>query len=121
MVDIKTTGAKYDSYLRKMRRYFHEHPELSNREYETSAAILKELSEMGIPARKLGGTGVVADIKCGKPGKCVALRADIDALPVCEETGLPFASKNAGVMHACGHDGHIAMLLTACRILNDVK
>lgn len=97
------------------RRTLHKNPELSFREYETSAFIRQQLANMGIPFRVLAETGVVAHI--GKGDRCIALRADIDALPIQEETDVPFASQNPGVMHACGHDAHTAMLLGAAQIL----
>ena len=100
------------------RRHLHEYPELSFEEEETTAFLQHELEavpnvEISRPCR----TGVVAVIKGGAPGRCIAFRADIDALPIQEETGLPFASKRAGVMHACGHDGHAAMQLAAVKAL----
>lgn len=97
------------------RRTIHAHPELSFQEYQTSAYIKSVLEGLRIPHRSIATTGVVAHI--GKGSRCVALRADIDALPISEETGLDFASVNAGVMHACGHDSHTAMLLGAAQIL----
>jgi amidohydrolase len=112
------------------RRWFHQNPELGNREFNTSARIAEALREMGLePQTGIAHTGIVAVIKGGKPGPMVALRADIDALPVKEQTGLPFASQARGeyrgeevdVMHACGHDAHIAMLLGAARVLTAVK
>jgi amidohydrolase len=112
------------------RRWFHENPELSNREFNTSARIVEILEGMGLQARAgIAHTGVVAMIEGGKPGPLVAIRTDMDALPVTEQTGLPFASKarseyngqEVGVMHACGHDTHMAMLLGAARVLNAVK
>ena len=113
-----------------LRRHFHQYPELSNREFETAKRIAKELRAMGLePETGIASTGVVAILKGGKPGPLVALRADIDALPVEEQVDLPFASKargtyrgeEVGVMHACGHDTHIAMLLGAARALVGVK
>jgi amidohydrolase len=85
----------------------------------TSATIQRELTRLKIQFQKglAGGTGILATIQGGSPGKCVALRADMDALPVTEETGLPYASKRPGFMHACGHDGHMAILLGAAAIL----
>ena len=108
-------------YVIKMRREFHKFPEVSFKEYETSKRIKKELEDMGIPYKVIGGTGVVAEIKGGKPGKTIALRADIDALQVTEENEVPYASQVKGVMHACGHDGHAAMLLGAAKILSEIK
>jgi amidohydrolase len=112
------------------RRWFHEFPELSNREVNTGARIAEILTEMGLePKTGIALTGVTALIKGGKPGPLVAIRADIDGLPVTEQTGLPFAStqrseyngQDVGVMHACGHDAHMSMALGAAKILNDMK
>ena len=98
------------------RRDFHRHPELSNEEFRTSDKIEELLRSFGCDSvERPRPTGVVALIKGEKPGGCVALRADIDALPVTENTGLAFSSENEGVMHACGHDTHAAMLLGARR------
>ena len=103
------------------RRYLHENPELSSQEFETQKYIMKQLDELGIPYQKVGTTSLVGHIKGGKPGKTVALRADIDALPILEQSGASYSSKKEGVMHACGHDGHTAMLLGATRMLTEVK
>ncbi len=112
------------------RRHFHQYPELSNREYKTAAKIAEELKAMGIPFETgMAYTGVVGVLDTGKPGPVIGLRADTDALPVTERTPIPFASKEkgeylgqeVGVMHACGHDTHIAMLLGTAKILNDMK
>ncbi len=108
-------------WLVAIRRKIHQHPETAFQEKNTSELICSELSRMNIPfIRGIGSTGVMAHI--GDPSMphlpVVALRADIDALPVQEETGLSFSSKIPGVMHACGHDGHTAMLLGAARILS---
>lgn len=99
----------------KVRRHIHQNPELSFKEYNTQDFILRTLSEYGIEGKKIAETGVTAII--GQGEDCIALRADIDALPITEETGLPFASQNDGVMHACGHDMHTSMLLGAAIIL----
>lgn len=106
------------------RRYLHEHPELSGEETQTAAFVAERLAGMGLdPETGLGGThGVSATIAAGvadAAAPTVALRADMDALPVQEETGLPYASRTPGVMHACGHDAHTAMLLGAARVLCD--
>ena len=106
-----------EEYMVTMRRHFHQHPEKSMEERETTAFIMARLNEMGIPHRKLNPSGVVAEIPGGRPGKTVALRADMDALTIQEETGLPFASKAEGLMHACGHDLHMAGMLGAARLL----
>lgn len=119
--NIQKLGEKYKDYMVEMRRYFHENPEPSTEEYNTSAKIKEELDKMGIPYVSAAGTGVIGTIQGGKPGKTVALRADMDALQVKECTGLPFASQKEGLMHACGHDGHIASLLGAAKILNEIK
>ncbi len=121
-MNIQETAAKYSDYLMEMRRHFHAHPEPSGKEYETSKRIKEELDKMGIAWRPCGlETGVLATIKGAKPGRTILLRGDMDALTVQEETGLPYASENPGVMHACGHDCHTATLLTAARVLNDLK
>ena len=121
-MDIKALAEKYEPYIVERRRYYHSCPELSNEEKETSAQIRRDLEAMGIAVREVPGCyGLVADIRGGSQGATVALRADMDALPIKEDTGLPFASKNEGRMHACGHDNHVAMLLGAAQILNEVK
>lgn len=108
-------------YLVKIRRELHQIPELGTDLPQTKAVIKRELDAMGIPYKENTlDCGVVALIQGKTPGKCVALRADMDALPIKEETGLPFASKN-GCMHACGHDSHAAILLGAAKILNAHK
>jgi amidohydrolase len=101
----------------EVRRYLHQYPELSHQESKTARYIRKQLESMGLRTHTYTGKDVVAYIEGSKPGKTVALRADIDALPIQEETDLPFASKVPGVMHACGHDGHTAILLGAARAL----
>ena len=103
-------------------KWLHAHPELSGQEKETAAYVAAQLREMGLdPKENVGGHGVTALIQGSKPGKCLALRADMDALPITEATGVPFASVNPGVMHACGHDAHTAMLLAAAHVLNRMK
>lgn len=106
------------AYLSALRRHFHSHPELSMEEYNTAARIERELSDIGVPTRRVGDTGVLGTI-CGAegPGKTIVLRADIDALPIQDEKTVSYASRRPGVMHACGHDGHIAALLGAARAL----
>lgn len=107
-----------EAHLISIRRHLHQYPELSQHEFETTKFIKKWLQENGIESRETNlETGVFADIKGGKPGKTVALRADIDALPIEEKTGLPYASKREGVMHACGHDFHTTALLGAAFLL----
>ncbi len=106
----------FEAWLLKIRREIHAWPELAYEEERTAAVISRELEKLGLsPRTGVARTGVVADI--GREGPTVALRADMDALPLHEETGLPFASKRPGLMHACGHDGHVAMLLGAAALL----
>jgi amidohydrolase len=101
------------------RRYLHEHPELSFEEHETSSFLFELLGGTeGVELERPTETSVVAILRTGRPGKTLALRADIDALPIQEETGLEFASKTPGVMHACGHDGHTAMMLATFNLLH---
>lgn len=103
------------------RRHLHENPELSSQEFETQKYIMKQLDELNIPYEKVGTTSLVGHIKGGKPGKTVALRADIDALPIIEQSGASYSSKKDGLMHACGHDAHTSMLLGAARMLTELK
>jgi amidohydrolase len=103
------------------RRWFHEHPESSHKEIETTEKISQILNELGIPFKTAGPTGLVGVIKGTSTGPVIGLRADIDALEIEEQTSLPFASKNKGIMHACGHDGHMAALLTAAEILSQER
>ena len=107
-----------EDYLVRIRRKIHRNPELAFKEKATAALIADELKRAGIRVEtKVGGTGVVGILEGSRPGDTVALRADMDALPLQELSGEEFASKSEGVMHACGHDSHIAMLLGAARIL----
>jgi len=128
--EIDRLAAAAQPQVVEWRRWLHANPELGNREFKTSAYIVETLEDMGLePRAGIAHTGVVAVIEGGKPGPLVALRADIDALPVKEQTGLPFASQAKGeyrgqevdVMHACGHDAHTSMLLGAARVLTAVK
>ncbi len=121
---------KIEPKVIECRRYYHQYPELSNREVKTAAKIAEQLKALGIEVETgVAKTGVVGILKGGKPGPVVALRADIDGLPVVERANLPYASKEigeyngqeVGVMHACGHDTHIAMLLGAAEVLAGMK
>src|SRR5881398_2011198 len=112
------------------RRDIHQHPELSGQETRTAALVADRLRKLGIQVRTgVGGTGVVGVLKGGRPGAVVALRADMDALPVTEEVDVPFRStvrtqfngQDVGVMHACGHDTHVAMLLGAASVLAGMR
>jgi amidohydrolase len=106
--------------LIKIRRHIHQYPELSFQEKETSAFISEQLNTLGIEHKtRIAGHGITGLIDSGKPGKTIALRADMDALPILEKTNKEYASKNTGVMHACGHDVHSACLLGALKILNE--
>ncbi|MCR5346220.1 MAG: amidohydrolase [Fretibacterium sp.] len=109
-------------YIVNIRRALHQIPELGTNLPETQAVICAELDKLGIEYRKnQGDSGITGSIKGEKPGKTILLRADIDALPITEQTGIPFTSKHEGCMHACGHDAHAAMLLGALRVLNSHK
>lgn len=111
-------GKELESELIAFRRELHRHPELSFQESKTAAKVAEELQRLGLVIRtQVGGHGIVADIKGEEPGPMIALRADMDALPIQEETGLAFASACPGVMHACGHDAHTAILLGAAKLL----
>lgn len=112
---------KHTEYVIRMRREFHENPELSCNERRTQKRIIEELESIGLKCEKCAGTGVLALIKGHKPGRTVALRADIDALEISELGESEYKSKNEGVMHACGHDGHAAMLLGAAKALVESK
>ncbi|MDF2433609.1 MAG: hypothetical protein JWP44_3240 [Mucilaginibacter sp.] len=126
-------GKKADSLQSQIvawRRDFHEHPELGNHEVRTSAIIAKHLQSLGIEVKTgVATTGVVGILRGGKPGPVVALRADMDALPITERTEVPFASKvktmyngqEVGVMHACGHDSHMSILMAVAEILSSMK
>jgi amidohydrolase len=107
-------------YTRDLRRDFHKHPEIGLKEIRTANIVARELSSLGMEVKTgIGQTGVVGLLEGKAPGPVVLLRFDMDALPIQEETGAPYASENPGLMHACGHDGHVAVGLTVARILND--
>ncbi len=132
-----TSTAKIDAAVSKLesktiewRRDFHQHPELGNRETRTAKIIADHLRGLGLEVKEgVAKTGVVCILKGGKPGPVIGLRADMDGLPVTERVNLPFASKEktiyngqeVGVMHACGHDTHVAMLMTVAEILAGMK
>lgn len=119
MTDFLARASEISQDIIDVRRSIHMYPELGNAEFKTQAVILDWMEKYGISASPILDTGVVA-VVCGeRPGKTVAFRADIDALPMTENTGLPYSSKNPGVMHACGHDIHTAALLGAARILSE--
>jgi len=121
---IFSKSLELKEYMTKIRRHLHQHPELGMREFETTKLVKKELENMGIEIvelkSKVGVVGIIRGTKKGK-NRVTALRADMDALPIIEKTKLPHASKNIGVMHACGHDGHTSMLLGAAKLLSEIK
>ena len=128
--EIDRLSRQVELQVVKHRRHLHQNPELSNREFETAKFVAARLREMGLEVQTgVAHTGVVAVLKGGMPGPVVALRADMDALPVVEEVDLPFASKvrstydgkDVGVMHACGHDAHTAILLGTAAVLAQLK
>ncbi len=120
---IKTLAHGLQPELQRIRHHLHAHPELSFEEYETAAYVAAELDRIGIPYRKgIAGTGIVALIEGRNPGRtCIALRADMDALPIEEANTTDYRSQHKGVMHACGHDVHTTCLLGAATILHTLK
>lgn len=119
---IKNLSSKYAADCVAIRSHLHANPELSYQEFETSAFVQSKLQEMGIAFEVMATTGIVAIIQGKNPGsRVIALRADMDALPIQEANDVPYRSTNAGVMHACGHDVHTSILLGAARILNELK
>ena len=142
---IRDLGVRYEEQIIAWRRHFHEHPELSGEEHETSEFLCKELDRLGLPYRRIVGqrpegfrderedfigTGIIATIRgeapgayddAGNPAKRIALRTDIDALPITERTSFEYTSQNEGVMHACGHDCHMAMMLGAVNMLCQMR
>ena len=118
---LRQAAAALQPALVAIRRDLHAHPELAFEETRTAGIVAAELARLAIPHRTgLGGTGVLGVIEGGRPGPTLAIRADMDALPIAEETGLPFASTTAGKMHACGHDIHTATLLGVASVLKDL-
>jgi amidohydrolase len=118
MANISEEVKAVSAAITDLRRDFHRHPELGFQETRTAGIVAERLRALGYTVRTgLGKTGVTGFLRGGKPGRTVLLRADIDALPILEQTGAPYASQHAGVMHACGHDAHTAMALTAAQIL----
>lgn len=120
-MDVKKISEKYKEYVIEKRRYFHMNPEPSKCEFNTSKVIKEELEKLNIPYIISAETGIIATIKGEKRGKTVLLRADMDALEVTEKNEVSYKSKKNGLMHACGHDGHVAMLLGAANVLNEMK
>jgi len=119
---IIALASKYSEETIAIRHHLHAHPELSYQEFETASFVEQKLTEIGIPHTRMGVTGVIGIIEGKNPEtRVVALRADMDALPILEETNLPYASTYPGVMHACGHDVHTSCLLGAAKILQETK
>ena len=124
MIDqIREKAKQYFPEIQAIRHHIHANPELSFKEYNTSAFVAGKLAEWGISHQAgVAGTGIVALIEGRNPGnKCIALRAELDALPIKEANDIPYRSKNEGIMHACGHDVHASCLLGAARILHDLR
>lgn len=120
--DIKSLAKKYSPEFIKIRHHLHANPELSYQEFETSKFVQEKLTSFGIPFQIKATTGVVGLIEGKNPSKrIIALRADMDALPIQEQNDIPYKSKNPGVMHACGHDVHTTCLLGAAKILSETK
>lgn len=120
-MEIKKRLLELEPELIALRRDFHAHPELGFKEFRTQAAVIRYLVDTGMPVEAVAGTGVLGLLRGAKSGKTILLRADMDALPLQEETDLPYRSVDAGIMHACGHDGHTAMLLVAAKVLRERK
>lgn len=119
---IKNLAAKYADEFIEVRHHLHENPELSYQEFETSKFVQQRLASLGIPFEVKASTGVIGLIQGKNPAsRIIALRADMDALPILEENDVPYKSKQPGIMHACGHDVHTTCLLGAAKILNELK
>ena len=119
---VAEISSRYQDYMVDLRRTMHSHPELSFEEQSTSQLVQRELQKLGIPFELAGDYGIVATIEGKRSDQMVALRADMDALPIHENNPhLSYCSKNVGVMHACGHDGHVAMLLGAAQVFMQIK
>jgi amidohydrolase len=127
---ISIQADKIESKCIAWRRDIHAHPELGNHEFKTAKLIADHLKELGIEVKEgVGKTGVVGLLRGAKPGPCIALRADMDGLPIIENVNIPFASKEkttyngqeVGIMHACGHDSHVAILMSVAEILAGLK
>lgn len=128
--NISVAADKIEPQCIAWRRDFHQHPELGNHEFRTAKIVADYLRSLGLEVKEgVAKTGVIGILKGGAPGPCIALRADMDALPITEKTNVPFASKErstyngqeVGVMHACGHDSHVAILMSVAKILSDMK
>jgi len=118
---IRDLIEKHHDGIVALRRHFHTHPELSAQEFKTQEKIMAELSALGLQPKKIAITGVIADLQGALSGKTVAIRADIDALELQDECDKSYQSQNSGVCHACGHDGHTAMLIGVAKALTALK
>lgn len=121
MTNIRASIEKHSDSVVALRRHFHTYPEISTQEFDTQEKIITELLALGLTPRKVAGTGVIADLQGTLPGKTIALRADIDALELQDECGTTYQSQRPGVCHACGHDGHTAMLIGVAKTLVELK
>ncbi len=121
MKSIHSIVQRYSQSIIELRRYLHRFPELSAQEFNTQKRILQELTDLGLACRPIAGTGVIAEMQGGKPGKTIAIRADMDALALVDECGTDYQSQTYGVCHACGHDGHIAMLVGVAKVMVEMK
>lgn len=120
-LEVKEIIGNHYDWIVDLRRYFHTYPEVSGQEYNTQAKIIAELKRLGLEPRAAGGTGVIAEIHGAKLGKTIAIRADIDALNLQDENEKSYRSVNNGACHACGHDGHAAMLLGVAKVLAEMS
>ena len=120
-MNFKEEALKIQDEVVAFRRDIHMHPEASMQEFRTTDKICQKLDEFGISYRRIEPAGVIAEVNTGKPGKTIAIRGDIDALSIRENSGVEFSSVNEGFMHACGHDTHAAMLMGAAKIISEHK
>ena len=120
-MNVRELAQEQLDYVVALRRHFHANPELAYQEFATTERIAEELTAMGIPFTRLPPTGLVGEISGARPGKTLLLRAEIDALPIQEETDFPFRSRTDGVMHACGHDANAAILLGTAKVLMGMR
>ena len=123
---LKKKADEYENYVIQLRREFHENPEIASKEEWTSKRIIQEIEKLNLPYEMVSTTGLIATLDTGREGKHVALRADIDALPMNENVNnlnseRTCISKKEGYMHACGHDAHMAMAIGSMKVLNDIK
>lgn len=121
MDKLLKSARQHQDWAVSLRRYFRTYPEISAHEYNTQKKIMEELEAIGLCCTPMAKTGLIAELKGALPGKTIAIRADIDALPIADECAKEYQSQNFGTCHACGHDGHMAILLGTIRILLDLK